>query len=98
MKRFAAVLAIVLFCPLCSAPAARTRQPVETIPVLDVKPVCKGIASQSSDPGVGQGGQADTYQLCLKTEEDVRKQIKKEWPNFSAADKRHCVDLATTGG
>jgi hypothetical protein len=33
------------------------------IPNLDVRPVCRGIAGQSADPGVGQGGQAETYTL-----------------------------------
>jgi hypothetical protein len=26
----------------------------DAIPTLDVRPVCRGIASQSADPGVGQ--------------------------------------------
>jgi hypothetical protein len=34
----------------------------------------------------------------LQSEQDVREQLKKEWPTFSAADKQHCVALANTGG
>ena len=98
MKRFAAVLAIVLFYPLYSAPAALSRQSADKIPVLDVRPVCRGIASQSSDPGVGQSGQAQTFQQCIESERAVLEQLKQEWATFSAGDKRHCVDLATTGG
>jgi hypothetical protein len=70
----------------------------QDIPTLDVKPVCRGIASQSADPGVGQGSQDQTYRQCIETEQATREQIEKEWPTFSAADKRHCVVLATTGG
>lgn len=70
----------------------------DEIPTLDVRPVCRGIASQSTDPGVGQGAQAETFQRCLETEELVHEQLKKEWSTFSAADKEHCVVLARTGG
>ncbi len=68
------------------------------MPTLDVRPVCRGIASQSADPGVGQSGQADTFQRCTESEQAVREQVRKEWPAFSAADKRHCATLAKTGG
>jgi hypothetical protein len=68
------------------------------IPTLDVRPVCRGIASQSADPGVGQRGQAETYRQCMESEQAVREQLKGEWSAFSAADKQHCVTLATTGG
>ena len=68
------------------------------IPTLDVRPVCRGIASQSADPGVGQRNQTETFQQCMESEQAVREQLKQEWSAFSAADKRHCVTLATTGG
>jgi hypothetical protein len=68
------------------------------IPTLDVRPVCRGIASQSADPGVGQRNQTETFQQCIESERAVLEQLKREWSNFSAADKRHCVTLATTGG
>ena len=70
----------------------------DEIPTPDVRPVCRGIASQSADPGVGQKSQADTYRQCMESEQAVRKQLKREWSAFSAADKRHRVTLATTGG
>jgi len=68
------------------------------IPKLDVRPVCRGIASQSADPGVGQRNQTETFQQCIESEQAVREQLKQEWSAFSAADKRHCIALATTGG
>ena len=68
------------------------------IPTLDVRPVCRGIASQSADPGVGQKNQTETFQQCMESEQTVREQLKQEWSAFSAADKRHCVTLASTGG
>ena len=68
------------------------------IPTLDVRPVCRGIASQSADPGVGQRDQTETFKQCMESEQAVLEQLKQVWSAFSAADKRHCVTLATTGG
>jgi hypothetical protein len=68
----------------------------DAIPDLDVRPVCRGIASQSADP-LGAGLKA-TFEECVKSEQAVLDQLKREWVNFSAADKQHCVALATTGG
>ena len=63
----------------------------DDIPNLDVRPVCRGIASQSaSNPG--------TFEQCIQSEQAVREQLKQGWPTFSAADKQHCVALARTGG
>jgi hypothetical protein len=70
----------------------------DRIPTLDVRPVCRGIASQSADPGVGQRNQTETFQRCIESERAVLEQLKRAWSAFSAADKRHCVTLATTGG
>ena len=70
----------------------------DEIPILDIRPVCRGIASQSADPGIGQGGQAKTFQECIESEQRVHEQLQKVWASFSAADKQHCVTLAKTGG
>jgi hypothetical protein len=68
----------------------------DEIPTLDVRPVCRGIASQSGDPG--DVGLQTTFEQCVQSEQDVREQLKKVWSSFSAADKRHCVTLAKIGG
>ncbi len=90
---FASVVAIVTIAP--SILSARSIE----IPTLDVRPICRGIASQSADPGVGQqGSRAATYQRCIEGEQAVREQLKREWAAFATADKTHCIALATTGG
>lgn len=68
----------------------------DDMPTLDVRPVCHGIASQSADPLAA--GLKATFEECVKSEQDVRGQMKQAWPTFSAADKNHCVALAKTGG
>src|SRR5215831_3970067 len=92
---FASVFTVITIAAI--GPSIALAQSDE-IPTLDVRPVCRGIALQSADPGVGQGGQAETLQRCIESEKEVREQLKKRWDEFSAADKRHCVTLAKTGG
>ena len=67
----------------------------DDIPTLDVRPVCRGIASQSE---LEAGLQQTSFEQCVQSEQAVREQVKKEWSSFSTADKGHCVALAKTGG
>ena len=43
------------------------------------------------------GLQKTSFDECVKSEQDVREQIKKEWSTFTTADKGPCVALAKTG-
>jgi len=65
-------------------------------PTLDVRPVCRGIASQAAEPLAT--GLPSSFDECVKSEQEVREQLRKQWSAFSAADKQHCVTLAKTGG
>ena len=67
----------------------------DDIPTLDVRPVCRGIASQSE---LEAGLQQTSFEQCVQSEQAVREQLKQEWSTFSTADKSHCVALAKTGG
>jgi hypothetical protein len=86
---FAPAIAIAMIMPAILS--ARS----DDIPTLDVNPVCRGIAMQGE---LEAGLQQTSFQECVKSEQDVREQIKKEWSTFSTADKTHCVSLAKTGG
>jgi hypothetical protein len=68
----------------------------DEVPNLDVRPVCRGIASQGAEPLAT--GLPSSFEECVKSEHEVLGQLKKEWSTFSAADKHHCVTLAKTGG
>ena len=94
---FSAIIATAAVAIAATAAASLPARSDDVL-TLDVRPVCRGIAAQSADPGVGQGGQADTYQRCLESEQAVHDELKQKWSSFSAADKRHCVELAKTGG
>jgi hypothetical protein len=60
-----------------------------------VHPVCRGIAQQGE---LEAGLQQTSFEQCVKSEQDTREQLKKEWSTFTAADKSSCVALAKTGG
>jgi hypothetical protein len=69
----------------------------EEFPVLDVEPLCRGIISQGDAP-LQAGGQSVTMDQCLQAEQVDRETMIKEWSQFAAADKKHCVAEATMGG
>jgi hypothetical protein len=61
----------------------------DEFPVLNVEPVCRGIASQ---------GAAVTIKECLEAEQQDRETMKNEWSTFSASDKKNCIAEAMMGG
>src|SRR5262244_3327729 len=86
---FAPAIAIAMIMPAILL--ARS----DDIPTLDVNPVCRGIASQSE---LEAGLQRTNFEQCVKSEQDTREQLKKEWSTFTTPDKTDCVNLAKTGG
>jgi hypothetical protein len=64
-------------------------------PTLNVAPVCRGIANQSSlQEGLGN----ETFDQCIEAEQTDRQTMIKEWSTFLADDRRHCIAEATMGG
>src|SRR5215472_19261905 len=86
---FAPAIAIAMIMPAILS--ARS----DDIPTLDVRPVCRGIASQSE---LEAGLQQTSFQQCVQSEQATREQLKKEWSTFTTSDKTSCVALAKTGG
>lgn len=87
-----------MILPSVLALAAHFIVPVaDSVPVLDVEPVCQGIARQGGvsfhDPAI-----AKEQQDCIQSEKEVRDELVKQWPNFSATDKNHCVNESRMGG
>jgi len=72
-------------------------QVADSVPTLDVRPVCRGIAQQ----GGATGRDADTAEEvdnCIKSEQTMRDQIVKDWSTFSASDRTSCVTESKMGG
>jgi hypothetical protein len=59
-------------------------------PSFDVTPSCRAAATMG-------GGAGRTIDSCLKSEQSAHDQINQEWSQFSAIDRRQCVQN-TTGG
>ena len=88
---FVPATAIVMILSAVLSPRA------DEVPNLDVRPVCRGIANQSSS-NPADAGIKTTFEQCVQSEQQVREELKKEWSTFLAADRQHCVSLAKTGG
>src|ERR1700744_3176999 len=69
----------------------------DDVPMLDIKQVCHGIAEQSMDPSE-TGGPDLAMSQCLASEQEVRGELVKGWPDFATADKEHCTREATMAG
>ena len=68
----------------------------QDVPVLDVEPVCRGIAQQAS--GAGERGGPDLgLSQCIKSEQAMRERLVKEWPTFAPADRANCVGEEKSG-
>jgi hypothetical protein len=69
----------------------------DSVPNLNVEEVCDGIAKQGGvtfhDPAIAQ-----EKKNCLESEAAIRNELVKQWSNFSAADKTHCVNESIMGG
>ena len=76
----AALLALSLGTPAFAAAPG--------VPRLDVGPTCRPL--DPSDKSI----QIDT-ERCLKTEQDAREQLVRQWADFPAADRSLCIQTAT---
>jgi len=69
----------------------------DSVPNLNVEQVCEGIAKQGGvtfhDPAVAQ-----EKKNCVASEQVIRDELAKQWGNFNAADKTHCVNESIMGG
>jgi hypothetical protein len=96
----------------CSRPRPTTRSPVITtsaamdrVPILDVEPVCRGIAEQGGatlhEPlmaHVPKPETVDPKKDCVNSEQHIRNQLVTVWGRFDAADRAHCIGESEMGG
>jgi hypothetical protein len=69
----------------------------QEVPVLNLNPICHGIAHGSS--GAGERGGPDlAFAQCVRSEQATRKKLVKQWSSFAAANKQNCVAETTMGG
>ena len=82
-------------CVLLMVPVARAA--ADSVPELNVEQVCQGIAQQGGvtfhDPAIAQ-----EKKNCVDSEQVIRQELVKQWPNFNPADKVSCVNESKMGG
>ena len=96
----------------CGRPRLTTKSLVMTtppatdrVPVLDVEPVCRGIAEQGGatlhEPLMAHAPKpetVDTKRDCVNSEQRIRNQLVTAWERFDAADRAHCISESEMGG
>ena len=69
----------------------------DNVPALNIEPLCQGIAQQGGssfhDSEIGKAKQD-----CLKTENEVRDELVKQWSTFAPPDKTACTNESRMGG
>ncbi len=67
------------------------------VPVLDLSPICHGIARGAA--GAGERGGPDlSFARCVRSEQATKRKLVRAWPHYASADKRNCVAETTMGG
>jgi hypothetical protein len=67
------------------------------VPVLDLNPICHGIAQGAA--GAGERGGPDlSFARCVKSEQATRKRIVRTWSKYTGGERQHCVAETTMGG
>jgi hypothetical protein len=78
----------------------------DRVPILDVDPLCGGIAAQGGatfhDPEIARAlhdpEKAFTKKDCLDSEAGVRTELTKAWASFDVSDRAHCMSESEMGG
>jgi hypothetical protein len=67
----------------------------DDVPVLNIDPVCRGIAQQAANPGE-KGGPDLAFAQCVKSEQSMKQKLVGEWSTFVPAEKTNCVGEETS--
>ena len=67
------------------------------VSVLDLNPICRGIAQGAAGPGE-RGGPDLSFARCVRSEQATRKRLVRMWSKYAPGDRQHCVAETTMGG
>jgi hypothetical protein len=62
----------------------------DPVPDFNVEPHCREVAARAAPVGDAA--------VCLRAEGEARAALARQWAQFAADDKAHCLRLATLGG
>jgi hypothetical protein len=63
------------------------------VPTVDIKKTCRAAATAMVS--LGSAGSARDEEICLKSENDARERLIKDWSSFQAADRKDCIQPRT---
>jgi hypothetical protein len=63
----------------------------DRVPEFNVAPSCRASTTASAMANRDESA-------CTKDEDAARDKLKQDWPQYSATQKTHCVQLSTLGG
>jgi hypothetical protein len=91
--RIAAVLLVATMVLGSQATPAASKGP----PTLNVKPSCEAVAARTAMEQI-QGPHVRDVASCMRSENEARDQLAKEWAQFSRGDQQGCTSVTKTGG
>jgi hypothetical protein len=59
------------------------------VPTINIKDTCRIAASVTVS--LTSGTSQNDEEICVKSEEDARQQLIKDWSTYDAADRKDCV-------
>jgi hypothetical protein len=62
----------------------------QEVPVLNVEPVCRGIAPDPSE----KGGPDLAFSQCIKSEQAIRQRLVEEWATFAPQINRIAAEMS----
>jgi hypothetical protein len=69
----------------------------QEVPVLDLNPICRGIAQGAE--GAGERGGPDlSFARCVRGERAIRNRLVQTSSRYAPEDRQHCVGETTMGG
>jgi hypothetical protein len=66
-------------------------------PTLNVRPSCEAAAARTAMEQI-QGSHVRDVASCMRSENDARGQLAKEWAQFPRGDQQRCMSVTKTGG
>jgi hypothetical protein len=88
----AGVLTASLLCLIVALPDIASAAPA-SVPTIDIATTCR--ESERAITSIFGPGTQQTFDSCMKQEQEAREQIVKNWGSFPAGGRQRCVN--TTG-
>ena len=86
------LLATSLFCLIVASPGVASAQSAR-VPTVDIATTCR--TSEKAITSIFGPGTMQTFDSCMKQENEARTEIVKSWRNYPAGGRQRCIN--TTG-